>query len=170
MELTPLITAVQHQLAQTAAVGGQETRELAERLIAPLDSALRLTLLEALSLAAEEITADLAPGSVDLRVHSGEPEFFVTRAPQDPLPTPQHAEPTTSPNPQDEESTLSRVTLRLPETQKQRAETAAAAAGLSVNAWLVRAVSAALVSPQAEHEAPGRTHATHRNSFVGWLG
>lgn len=169
MELTPLITAVQHQLAQTAAVGGEETRELAERLIAPLDSALRLTLLEALSLAAEEITADLAPGSVDLRVHSGEPEFFVTRAPQDPLPTP-HTEPPTPPNPQDEESTLSRVTLRLPEAQKQRAETAAAAAGLSVNAWLVRAVSAALVAPQTEHEAPGRTHAAHRNSFVGWLG
>jgi hypothetical protein len=41
----------------------------------------------------------------------------------------------------------SRITLRLPDHLKGRMESAAAAGGLSVNAWLVRAITAALESP-----------------------
>ena len=55
-----------------------EARVIAERLAAPLASAIRLTLLEALTAAAEEITRDLAPGSVEVRLRTGEATFAVT--------------------------------------------------------------------------------------------
>src|SRR4029450_4581215 len=46
-----------------AEAGGEEARALVERLIAPLEAAIRLTLQDALAAAAEEITTELAPGS-----------------------------------------------------------------------------------------------------------
>ena len=73
MDLTPYVNAVSEELAVAAEAGGPEARALAERLAAPLESAIRLTLLDALSAAAAEITRDLAPGSVDLRLRAANP-------------------------------------------------------------------------------------------------
>ena len=78
MELQPYVDAVRHELAVAAAAGGQDAEALAERLTAPLESAIRLALLEALSEAAEQITRDLAPGSVDVRLRGRDPEFTVS--------------------------------------------------------------------------------------------
>src|ERR1700758_5614627 len=83
MDLTPYVSKLSADLAVAAEAGGDEARSLAERLIAPLDSAVRLTLLEALSAAAGEITRDLAPGSVELRLRGLEPSFIVTPPPTD---------------------------------------------------------------------------------------
>ena len=55
-----------------------DAEALADRLTAPLDSAIRLALLEALSDAAQEITRELAPGSVDVRLRGRDPEFTVS--------------------------------------------------------------------------------------------
>src|SRR5919112_2876400 len=83
MDLTPYIETLRRELAVAAEAGGEDARALAERLTTPLDSAVRLMLLEALSAAADEITRELAPGSVELRLRSGEPGFVVTAAPAD---------------------------------------------------------------------------------------
>ena len=83
MDLTQYVEHLRNDLAVTAAAGGEEAREVAERLTAPLDAAVRLMLLDALSAAADEITRELAPGSVELRLRSGEPGFVVTPAPAD---------------------------------------------------------------------------------------
>src|ERR1017187_7138747 len=80
MDLGPYVENLQRQLAVAANAGGDEARALAERLVAPLDAAVRLTLLDALVAAAEEITTDLAPGSVQLRLRGRDPEFVVTAA------------------------------------------------------------------------------------------
>ena len=74
---------LRRELAVAADAGGEDARALAERLTAPLESAIRLMLLDALSGAADEITRELAPGSVELRLRAGEPEFVVTPAPVD---------------------------------------------------------------------------------------
>src|SRR6187200_2703074 len=86
MDLNPYVENLRHELAVAAEAGGDEARALAERLTAPLESAVRLTLLDALSAAADEITRELAPGSVELRLRSGEPEFVVTPSPADEAP------------------------------------------------------------------------------------
>src|SRR3954462_620409 len=78
MDLRPHVEQIRGQLAIAAEAGGEDARALAEHPPAPLESAVRLTLLDALSAAPDEITRDLAPGSVDLRLRGGEPDFVVT--------------------------------------------------------------------------------------------
>jgi hypothetical protein len=48
---------------------------------------------------------------------------------------------------------VARISLRLPDGLKTRAERAAAAEGLSLNAWLVRAVAAGLREPRTSSSA-----------------
>ena len=71
MELTPYVESLRRELTTAAAVGGEDARALADRLLQPLDAAVRRTLLEALSTAAEEISAELVPGAVDVRLRGG---------------------------------------------------------------------------------------------------
>jgi hypothetical protein len=141
MELQPYVDAVRHELSVAAAAGGQDAEALAERLTAPLESAIRLALLEALSEATEQITRDLAPGSVDVRLRGRDPEFTVSSGMEGGAEA--SAESFVAPEPDDDGGTW-RVTLRLPEHLRTRVDAAARGDGLSVNAWLVRAVSGAL--------------------------
>jgi hypothetical protein len=138
VDLQPYVDGVRHDLAVAAAAGGQDAEALAERLTAPLESAIRLALLEVLSEAAEQITLEIAPGSVDVRLRGRDPEFTVSPGVYE-LPE----APAVVPESEDDGGTW-RVTLRLPEFLRSRVDAAARGDGLSVNAWLVRAVSAAL--------------------------
>src|SRR5215211_3801834 len=121
MDLTPYVENLRRHLAVAADAGGDDARALAERLMAPLDSALRLTLLDALSAAADEITCELAPGAVELRLRSGEPEFVVSAAPDD---APAEAVPP-PPATEGDEAATARINLRLPEHVKAGVEQAA---------------------------------------------
>src|SRR5450631_2937887 len=77
MDLTPYIDRLSEELATIADAAGEDVRAAAERLTPALGSAMRLTLLDALSAATDEITLDLAPGSVDIRLRGGDPQFVV---------------------------------------------------------------------------------------------
>lgn len=171
MDLTPYVNTLRRELAVAAEAGGDEARELAERLTAPLESATRLTMLNVLSAATDEITRELAPGSVDVRLRGLDPDFVVTLPPTDggaPTEPPTLADPPAATAPADnDEGGTARVNLRLPAHLKARAEEAAAREGLSVNAWLVRAVSYAV-----DGGARPRTAEKSRNvgqSFTGWV-
>ncbi|MFE2373459.1 toxin-antitoxin system HicB family antitoxin [Streptomyces sp. NPDC059398] len=170
MDLTPYVDTLRRELAVAAEAGGDEARELADRLTAPLESATRLTLLNVLSAAMGEITRDLAPGSVDVRLRGLDPDFVVTLppaggAPAEPV-TPVESLRTTS-APDGDEGGTARVNLRLPAHLKARAEEAAAGEGLSVNAWLVRAVSAAVDGGNR----PRTTEKTRTigQGYTGWV-
>ena len=80
MNLNPYIENVQRQLAAAVAGGGDEARALAEQLGPALESAVRLALQDALAAAVDEITLELAPGSVELRLRGRDPEFVVLAA------------------------------------------------------------------------------------------
>ncbi|MEU8664269.1 hypothetical protein [Actinoplanes philippinensis] len=170
MELRPYIDALRHELALAAAAGGEDARELAERLTAPLESATRLALLDALSEAAAEITRDLAPGSVDLRLRNREPSFVVTPAPADPWtdasPPPPDPVPAPAPAPGEDEATV-RISLRLPEHLKGRIEQAAARDGVSINTWLIRAAAAAADGDR--QRPPTVTPTSGAQRFTGWV-
>ncbi|MCA0144350.1 hypothetical protein [Blastococcus sp. LR1] len=142
MDLTPFVEQLRRELTVAAEAGGEDARALAERLVAPLESSVRLALLNALSVAAEELTGQLAPGSVDVRLRGGDIGFAVTQPPA-PEPAAQPAA-VAAPAPDTDDGSTIRITLRLPEALKSRVEDAAAASGSSVNTWLVRAVSGAL--------------------------
>ncbi|MEU9747036.1 MULTISPECIES: toxin-antitoxin system HicB family antitoxin [Streptomyces] len=173
MDLTPYVDNLRHELAVAAETGGDEARALAERLTAPLESAARLTMLNVLSAAMDEITRELAPGSVDVRLRGLDPDFVVTQPRRDEAyeaSTP--AEPLKAPAPADADDGggTARVNLRLPAHLKARAEEAASREGLSVNAWLVRAVSAAVDGgvPARTADKP-RTTRTVGQSYTGWV-
>jgi hypothetical protein len=171
MDLTPYVDTLRRELAVAAEAGGEDARELAERLTAPLESATRLTLLNVLSAAMDEITRELAPGSVDVRLRGLDPDFVVTPPPADSGSAAQPPEPADmlrAPLPADgDDSGTARVNLRLPAHLKARAEEAAGREGLSVNAWLVRAVSAA-VDGTTRPRTPEKTQAVGQ-SFTGWV-
>ena len=160
MDLAPYVSDLQRQLVDAAETGTDDTRAVAERLASGLDAATRLVLLDVLSAAVGEITRDLAPGSVDLRLRGREVEFVV-RAPN--VDADEEAAPAASVDLDDASTT--RTTLRLPDALKARVDDAAAADGLSVNTWLVRAVAAALDPKQ--RRAAQRTLRTG-DSFAGW--
>ncbi|WP_456787169.1 histidine kinase [Cellulomonas sp. P5_C5] len=160
MDLGQYVNDLQRQLLESAENGTDDTRAVAERLVAGLDSAARLVLLDVLSAAAGEITRDLAPGSVDLRLRGREVEFVVTQASTD---SDSDDEPATSVD-LDDVST-SRTTLRLPDALKAKVDEAAVADGLSVNTWLVRAVAAAL---QPKQRRSAQRNLRTGDSFAGW--
>jgi predicted transcriptional regulator len=160
MELGQYVGDLQRQLVDAALNGTEDTRAVAERLAAGLDAATRLVLLDALSAAVGEITRDLAPGSVDLRLRGREVEFVVTQPSQE-ADADEHSDSSVD---LDDAST-SRTTLRLPDALKVRVDEAAAADGLSVNTWLVRAIAAALQPKQ--RRSTQRTLRTGDN-FAGW--
>ncbi|MCX5200154.1 type II toxin-antitoxin system HicB family antitoxin [Streptomyces sp. NBC_00237] len=189
MDLTPYVDTLRRELAAAAEAGGDEARVLAERLTAPLESAARLALLNVLSDAMGEVTRELAPGSVDVRLRGLDPSFVVTPAPGGAefgwqSDADRHGGPGASSAPSAppvppaapadaDEGGTSRINLRLPTHLKTRAEEAASREGLSLNAWLVRAVGAA-VDPSAGSPGPGRSPREQsagrgRQSFTGWV-
>ncbi len=122
--------AVRADLESAAAVGGQTLVEAAGRLSAALDASMRLALLDALSEAAMELSRQLATGRIEVRLAGRDVELtYVADAPAPPAA---------------EDDSSARITLRLPERLKADAEAAAARDGVSTNAWLVRAVTAAV--------------------------
>jgi CHASE2 domain-containing sensor protein len=155
MDLGPYVESIHSQLEVAALAGGDEARALAERLAAPLDAAIRLALQDALAAATEEITTELAPGSVELRLRGRDPEFVVTLPPPD---VPVEESIGSDDLPEGDEDTMSRINLRMPDRLKARIELAAVSDGLSVNAWLVRAASAGLdrtdAAMRGERRAP----------------
>lgn len=157
MQLEPYTERLRVQLAAVADAGSDEVRDLAERMSTALEPAIRLALLELLSEAAGEISRELAPGGVDVRLRGQEPQLVVTR-PVEPVPGPASPEA-----PVEDDSASFRTTLRLPERLKSRVEQAATADGVSVNTWLVRAVGSALDG------ARGRPAGSSGNRFTGWV-
>ncbi len=175
MELDRFIEDIHAQLDAAAQAGGEEALELAGRLAAPLDAAIRLALQDALTAAAEEITVELAPGSVELRLRGREPIFVVTppestgeRAVADEGDDDEGMGSAPPPPGIDGDDAIARINVRMPEHLKARVDRAAEREGLSINAWLVRAASARLERAERqrgrEHRAP--TGAQH---YKGWV-
>jgi hypothetical protein len=144
MDLSDYVEALRTSLTTAAAAGGEQARETARLLADTLEPAVRLTVIDALSAMAAEVTSALDGDVVDIRVRGRDPEVVV-------VPAPEH-EPAGDPTGPGEdgsgdEGAVARISLRLPDHLKARAEAAAGASGTSLNTWLVRAVAAALREP-----------------------
>jgi hypothetical protein len=123
-------------------------------------------LLDALSAAADEITLELAPGLVELRLRAGEPDFVVTQAPVD-EPDDSATEPQAPP--EGDEGATARINLRLPEQLKAGVENAASRERLSVNAWLVRAVAGAVARGDEPDGRDRPRGGRIGQAYTGWV-
>jgi len=159
MDVTPLIDSLRQDLGRAAEVGGEDVKAAAERLLLALDPALRLTLMDALSQAAGEVSAALPGVSVSVRLQGREPVFVVEGAPAAAQPE--------EPFDDAETEAVARITLRIPETLKARAEALAARRGQSLNTWLVGAARAA-AADRPHH--PGESfHGFPGRRMKGWV-
>jgi hypothetical protein len=131
MQIDGYVQALREDLARVAAVGDESTARAAELLAVALESAVGRRLLEALGEAALELSGQLEEGHVEVRFAGGDPELVLVRdegaAPAEPA----------------DEAFAARISLRLPESLKGRLETAAARDGVSLNTWLVQALTRA---------------------------
>jgi hypothetical protein len=172
MDLTPYVQSLREELLAVAGTGDEAATAQAERLVAAVVSATRLAMLDVLSAAADEITRDLVPGSVEVRLRGRNPSFVVSRPTYDEdfaeVPPPADpAEPADAP-PTTFDGAVGRINFRPPEQLKAQIEAAAGREGTSVNAWLVKAAVAAL-NPRAQPGGGRRDPGPNRH-FVGWVG
>ncbi|NGO68262.1 toxin-antitoxin system HicB family antitoxin [Streptomyces boncukensis] len=176
MDLTPHVDSLRQELVAAARSGAGEAGALAEQLGAALESAARLTLLNALSEAMDEVTRELAPGSVDIRLRGLDPEFVVARTepakhvpPMAPL-APPPGQPDPAGTGQDGDAgAIARVNFRIPARLKTRIERAAAEQRLSVNAWLVRAVATTLDTGAPVNGTPRGAPQVKPGRYTGWV-
>ena len=137
METARFVDKLQRDLAAAAALGGEQVAEAAARLTQALRGSAGLRLMETLGEAALEISAQLPDGHVEVRLAGPDPELVYIPA--------QAAEPAAV---SAEDGSTARITLRLPETLKRELEVAAAREGVSLNTWLVRALTRSAAPPR----------------------
>jgi hypothetical protein len=162
MNLTPYLESLRQELLLIPEPEDPAIRMAAERLAARLDVAGRMILLEALSAATGEISSEMAPGSVELRLRGREPEFVVSTAHGEPG----HGEAIPAIAVEGDDGGSQRTTLRLPEHLKARVDEMAAREGVSVNTWLVRAVASAVETGGRARRQGGVQSSGQR--YVGW--
>ncbi len=166
MELTAYVDALRAELDAAAAAGTPEVADAAARLARVLDPATRLVLLDAIGAAAAEVNVALADRahdldavvSVDVRLHGRSPELVVDLTPTDASPPPAAVPSAAAPLPDEppaDEVAVARVTVRVPEQLKAQVEDAAAATGMSVNAWITRVLADAVDTGAGPGRPPG---------------
>jgi hypothetical protein len=136
METAKFVEKLEQDLASVAALGGDAVADAAERLIQALRGSASLRLMETLGEAALEISAQLPEGHVEVRLVGPDPQLVYV--------APERTEPEAV---SAEDGLAARITLRLYESLKRELEAAAAREGLSVNAFVVRALSRSVASP-----------------------
>lgn len=135
MQLEPHVHALRTELAALAELGDEQIAAAAERLTQALGSNVELRLLEVVSEAALEISAQLPAGHVEVRLAGHEPSLVYVQHDEAP-PPPASAE----------DGLTARITLRLPESLKSSVEAAASREGVSVNAWILKTLARGLTS------------------------
>ena len=164
MDLTPHIDSLRRDLIAAAEVAAPETRAATERLLFALSPAVRLALMDAISQAAAEITSRMPSGSVEVRLNGRELDFVLQ------LPPAEIASPSLPIEDTDDDGSLARISLRMPETMKVKAEE------LALNNGLVNVVRAAprsdlppggLADPLASGDPFGGKRGNRR--MTGWI-
>jgi len=159
MELDQYIHSLRDNLAAAATVGDEQTRMVATMLATAVEPAARLAIMNALSDLAAEVTLALRDQVVEVRLAGQDVRVVVT----DTAPEDQETDRTEPPPTVNPEGDISRITVRLLEEIKAKAEQAASAQGVSLNAFVSQAVQGALA---------GRGRHRHRGGWPGdpWAG
>ncbi|MCR3748447.1 toxin-antitoxin system HicB family antitoxin [Lentzea californiensis] len=156
MDLSPYIASLREDLATAASAGDENTRRTAAALSAALEPAARLAIMNALSDLAAEVTASLEGQVVDVRLSGRDVQVVVTgSAEPEPEPAPRHEMPNFGMG--DATGDISRITLRMINELKSKAEAAASAQGMSLNSFIQQAVG-------------GAVHGKHKQQHKGWSG
>ena len=131
MQMSQFIEALQADLRELAEIGGEELVQATNRLGGAVKQSATLRLIDALTQVALGLSGQMPNGHVEVRLAGQDPQLlYVEEQPSDPV--------------AGEDALAARITLRLPESLKAAVEASAEAEGVSVNAWLVRALQRAV--------------------------
>ncbi len=174
MDLTPYITSLREDLANTASAGDEQTRRAAALLSSALEPAVRLTIMNALADLAAEVTSALPGHVVDVRLDGRDVRVVVTGSGDSTeQSTPRQEAPRETPRaPKVDTGDITRITLRLFEQVKGQAESAAAAQGVSLNTFVSQAVQGALGKGGSEHwhyKQQQKPHGGSGSHLHGWV-
>src|ERR1700751_288814 len=147
MQIDGHIQALREDLLRVAAVGDEATSRAANLLAVAIQASLERRIQDILAEAALELNAQLDAAHVEVRIAGHDPELVLVR------------EDGTASEPVDEVFSA-RITLRLPESLKQRVESAAAREGASVNTWLVQALQRSVESRRPRSLSGSRNRLT----------
>jgi predicted HicB family RNase H-like nuclease len=147
MQIDGLIQALREDLVRVAALGDETTSRAADLLSVAIEASLGRRIQDVLAQAALELNDQLESAHVEVRIAGHDLQLVVVR------------EDGSGPEPVDE-AYSARITLRLPESLKQRVESSAARDGASVNTWLVQVLQRAVESH--------RPMSTGRNRLTGY--
>jgi|SRR5579872_2219027 len=132
MQMSQFIEALQADLRELAQIGGEELVQATERLGGAVKQSATLRLIDALTQVALDLSGQLPNGHVEIRLAGQDPQLLYVEE--------QQAEPVAA----GDDGMAARISLRLPESLKAAVEAAAETEGVSVNAWLVRALQRAV--------------------------
>jgi HicB family len=127
VQIEAYVQALREDVAAVAALGDEHAARAAQLLGVALESSFARRLLEALTEASLELADQLDGVRIEVRLAGGEPQLVAV--PEEPVSGPT------------DEAASARITLRLPESLKARIEDAAAREGVSVNTWIVQALT-----------------------------
>jgi hypothetical protein len=147
MQIDGHIHALREDLVRVAALGDEATTRAADLLSVAIEASLGRRIQDVLAEAALELNAQLEGAHVEVRIAGRDPELVFVR------------EDGSVPEPVDE-AFSARITLRLPESLKQRIESAATREGASVNTWLVQALQRSV--------EPRHSTSSSRNRLTGY--
>jgi hypothetical protein len=130
MRMSQVVDGLRSDVVAVGDLGDETVAEVAERIADVLGRSVPGRILDVLSDAAAELTATLPEGRVDVRVAGDDVDLtFVEDQPG----------PAAAPTGDGDEQSA-RISLRLGEGLKSRIEESAAAEGVSVNTFIVRAL------------------------------
>ena len=133
MQIDGLIQALREDLVRVASLGDETTSRTADLLAVAIEASLGRRIQDVLAQAALELNDQLESAHVEVRIAGHDLQLVLVR------------EDGTTPEPVDE-ALSARITLRLPESLKERVESAATREGASVNTWLVQVLQRAVES------------------------
>jgi HicB-like protein involved in pilus formation len=124
MKLSLVIEGFRTDLLAVGELGDEAVALAAERIAGVIGRSATARIMDLLGEAADDVSAVLPEGRVELRLAGDEVAFAYVSEPPPP--------------PEVDAELSARITLRLPESLKHKVDEAAALAGVSVNGWILR--------------------------------
>jgi hypothetical protein len=124
MKMSLVVEGFRSDLMAVGELGDDAVAEAAERIGAVIGRSASARIMDLLAEAADDVSAALPEGRVELRLVGDDVAFAYVSEPQ--------------PAPDVDAELSARITLRLSETLKRKVEAAAGTAGVSVNGWILR--------------------------------
>ncbi|WP_026424021.1 toxin-antitoxin system HicB family antitoxin [Actinokineospora inagensis] len=167
MDLSSYLTTLRDDLTTTASAGDEATRRSAAVLAAALEPSARLAIMNALADLAAEVTAHLPDHVVEVRLDGRDVRVVVTKTGT--TETPPESPPTAEGDAGDVKfgGDMSRMTLRMFDELKSKAERAASSQGVSLNTYVQQAVQQALQGLGAHHRKYQERQQGHREQDQG---